>query len=110
MSHADVYSTVSQFVPCTHMEWPNDSAPDLPWACYYGEDRPFSAGDEQIAVTHRWTVELYEKRRDKALETKLADALRDKFGSIRREESYVENDNMLMVIFTFRQIEGVFDG
>ena len=110
MSHKDVYSTVAQFVPCTHMEWPNDSAPDLPWACYHGEDRPVSAGDVQIAVRHRWTVELYEKRRDKTLEKNLADALRAKFGSIRREESYVENDNMLMVIFTFGQIEGEFDG
>lgn len=109
MSHADVYAVVSEFVPCTHMEWPNDSAPDLPWACYHGEAYPISADDMEIAVKHRWTVELYEKRRDKELEMRLADALRERFGSIRREESYVENDNMLEVIYTFRQIEGEFD-
>ena len=110
MSHADVYAVVSDFVPTSHMEWPNDSAPDLPWALYYGEDYPIAAGDVQIAVKHRWTVELYEKRRDKALEKDLGDALREEFGSIHREESYIENDNMLEVVYTFYQIEGDFDG
>lgn len=110
MSHADVYGVVSQFVPCSHMEWPNDSAPDLPWALYYGRAYPIAAGDMQIATKHRWTVELYEKRRDKNLEISLSDALREEFGPIRRDESYVENDNMLIVIYTFYQIEGEFDG
>lgn len=110
MSHETVYRTVAEFVPCTHMEWPDDSAPALPWACYYGTDTPIAAGDMQIAVKHRWTVELYEKRRDKALEEAVSNALREEFGSIRREESYVENDNMLVVIYTFYEIEGDFDG
>lgn len=110
MSHADVYRVVSGFVPTTHMEWPNDSIPDLPMACYYGSDYSISADDFQIAVKHRWTVELYEKRRDAQLETDLANALREEFGQVNREESYIENDNVLMVIFTFYQIEGDFDG
>lgn len=110
MSHADVYRVVSEFVPTTHMEWPNDSMPDLPMACYYGSDNSISADDFQIAVRHRWTVELYEKRRNAQLETDLANALREEFGQINREESYIENDNVLMVIFTFYQIEGEFDG
>ena len=110
MSHADVYGVVSRFVPCTHMEWPDDTAPPLPWACYYGEDRPIGADNSQVAVRHRWTVELYEKRRDKELEMSLANALRERFGTIRREESYVENDNMLEVVFAFYQIEGDYDG
>lgn len=92
------------------MEWPNDDAPTLPFACYYGEDRPICADDTQIAVERRWTVELYEKRRDRELEEAMSTALRGEFGSVRREESYIENDNMLMVIYTFRQIEGEFDG
>lgn len=110
MSHADVYRIVSAFVPTTHMEWPNDSMPDLPMACYYGSDNSISADDFQIAVRHRWTVELYEKRRDAQLEKDLANALRAEFGQVNREESYIENDNVLMVIFTFYQIEGEFDG
>ena len=110
MSHADVYRVVSGFVPTSHMEWPNDSAPSLPWALYYGRDFSYSADDFQIAVKHRWTVELYEKRRDAQLETELANALREEFGQVNREESYIENDNMLVVIFTFYQLEGEFDG
>ena len=110
MSHEDVVKTVSPIVPCCHMEWPPKTAPNLPWALYHGEDDPICAGDEQIAVRHRWTVELYEKRTDAKLELRLADALRDEFGAVHREESWIENDNMLVVIFTFYQIEGEFDG
>lgn len=110
MSHADVYKVVSKFVPTTHMEWPNDSAPDLPWANYYGRDQSISADDVQIAVRHRWTVELYEKRRNAQLEKNLANALRAEFGQVNREESFIENDNVLVVIFTFYQLEGEFDG
>jgi hypothetical protein len=110
MSHAEVYAAVRQHVPCHHMEWPDDSAPALPWALYHGDSRPFSADDEQVAVRTRWTVELYERSRDKALEKALADTLRERFGVVRRSESYIENDNMLEVIYTFYQIEGEYDG
>jgi len=110
MSHEDVQSVVSEIVPCCHMEWPNDSAPPLPWALFHGDDRPIPADDAQLAVMHRWTVELYEKRTDEDLELALANALRERFGNVRRSESYIENDNMLEVIFTFYQIEGEFDG
>ena len=110
MSHADVYGAVSKYVPCTHMEWPHDSAPDLPFACHYGEDDPFVADDMQIAVTHYWTVELYEKRRDKNLEIALSNELRAVLGNVSRDEAYIENDNMLEVIYKFKQIEGGFDG
>ena len=110
MSHEDVQRVVSGVVPCCHMEWPPKTTPALPWALYHGEDTPIVADDVQIAVRHRWTVELYEKRTDEAVEKALADALREEFGSVRREESWVENDNMLVIIFTFYQIEGEFDG
>ena len=110
MAHKDVYEVVSAKVPTRHMEWPNDTAPPLPWALYHGEDTPIVADDVQIAVRRRWTVELYEKRRDKELETELANALRVRFGSVKREESWIENDNMLEVIYTFYEIEGEFDG
>lgn len=110
MSHERVYATVSSIVPCRHMEWPDDTAPNLPWALYHGEDVPIGADDMQIAVRHRWTVELYEARRNRKLEEELAGALRAEFGTVKRHESYVENDNMLDVIFTFYEIEGEFDG
>ena len=111
MSHEDVYAAVSAHVPCCHMEWPDDKAPPPPFACYLLDyDRPIGADDMQIAVKRRWIVELYERRRDAALEQALADELREAFGSVRRDEQWIENDNLLQVVYTFYQIEGVFDG
>ena len=111
MSHEDVYRAVSQHVPCCHMEWPDSSVPPVPFACYLLDyDQPIVAGDEEIAVKRKWMVELYEKRRDAALEKALADTLRAEFGAVRREEQWIENDNLLEVVYTFYQIEGDFDG
>lgn len=111
MSHASVYAAVSEHVPCCHMEWPDDKNPPVPFACYLLDyDKPICAGDVQIAVKRKWIVELYEKRRDKALETALANTLREEFGSVGREEQWIENDNLLQVVYTFYQIEGDFDG
>ena len=110
MSHKDVYAAVSPIVPICHIEWPEGSAPALPWALYDGEDDPICAGDEQIAVRRHWTVELYEPRRNAALELEVANALREKFGAVTRRESWIESEDMLMVAYTFYQIEGDFDG
>lgn len=106
MGHREVAEAVGEIVPCVHMEWPDDSAPDLPWATYHGGERPVGADDGQVAHRCHWTVELYEKRRDSEIEKRVGDALRERFGTVRREESWVENDNMLMVAFTFTEIEG----
>lgn len=111
MSHADVNRVVSQHVRCCHMEWPDGHVPRPPFACYYLDyDKPICAGDEQIAVRHKWIVELYEKRRDKGLDKALGDALRAEFGAVRRDEQWIENDNLIQVVYTFYQIEGEFDG
>lgn len=111
MSHADVYAVVSRHVPCCHVEWPNDDNPPVPFAAYLLDyDKPIVAGDEQIAVKRKWIVELYEKRRDKVLEKALGDSLREAFGAVRRDENWIENDNLLQVVYTFYQIEGGFDG
>ncbi len=116
MSHADVYKAVSGVVKCAHMEWPGSRDIDgkpltAPFACYMLDyDKPICAGDTQVAVKRKWIVELYESRRDSALEESLADALRERFGSVRREEEWIENDNLLEVVYTFYEIEGEFDG
>lgn len=111
MSHATVYEAVSQHVPCRHVEWPNDKVPPPPFACYLLDyDKPICAGDVEIAVRHKWMVELYEKRRDAELEKALSDTLRDTFGAVRRDENYIENDNLIQVVWTFYEIEGEFDG
>lgn len=111
MSHESVYAAVSEHVPCCHMEWPGKDAPAPPFACYLLDyDRPISAGNEQIGVRRKWMVELYEKRSDEELELALANTLRERFGSVRRDENWIENDNLLQVVYTFYEIEGVYDG
>lgn len=113
MSHATVAQAVSRHVPCSHMEWPDDDRtfPGVPFACYILDyDSPICVDNEQIAVRHKWMVELYEKRRDKDLEKALGDTLREEFGAVRRDESWIENDNLLVVTYTFYEIEGEFDG
>lgn len=111
MSHASVYEAVAKHVPCCHMEFPNDTQPDPPFACYlldYG--RPIVAGDVQIGVRNKWMVELYEKRRDRELEEAIQASLIGRFGSVRRDEQWIENDSLLQVVYTFYEIEGEFDG
>lgn len=112
MAHKDVQSVVSAVVPCIHMAWPDGSAPELPWAVYTGDTDPFCADDREIARTTRWTVELYERRRDAKLETELANAIRAAFGACARRESWVSSEQCLMVAFDFCEVEGEdgFDG
>lgn len=111
MSHATVQAAVSPYVPCCHMEWPDDKIPPVPFACYLLDyDKPIVAGDVQIAVRHKWMVELYERRRNAELEKQIGDSLREAFGAVRRDEQWIENDNLLQVVYTFYEIEGEFDG
>lgn len=106
MSHADVYECVSGVVPCRHMEWPAGTAPALPWAVYTCEDDPIVVDDFQIGVIHRWTVELYEKRRDAELERQLGAAIVAAFGNYTKREVWIESQDCLMVTYDFREIEG----
>lgn len=111
MAHEDVYAAVAPIVPCCHMEWPTGSTPTVPFACYLLDyDEPVTACDVQIAVKRKWIVELYEKRRDRTLEEALANSLRESFGFVRRDENWIENDNLLQVVYTFYEIEGEYDG
>lgn len=106
MSHKEVYTAVSTVVPCRHVSWGDEKKPKLPWAVYYTEDRPMGADDEMWAIRHDWTVELYEERRDAALEKKLGDAINQAFGPYRKDESWVKSESLLMVTYTFHEIEG----
>jgi len=115
MSHESVYRAVSSVVQCRHVDWfDNDmqgAAPAPPFACYLLDyEQPIGADDAQVACKRRWIVELYEKRRDKALEMRLGDALREQFGTVRRDENWIGNDNLLQVVYTFYEIEGDYDG
>lgn len=92
------------------MAWPDKSAPNLPWATYEGHDDAIWANNHRIAVRHEWTVELYEKRRDRELEEALGESIAAAFGGYDRNESWVESEQCLMVAYYFSEIEGEFDG
>lgn len=106
MSHERVNKVVSGFVPCRHMSWGDERKPKLPWAVYYGEETSFSADNVRYAAISDWTVELYEERRDAALEKRLGDAINEAFGPYTREETWVKSEGVLLVTYTFREIEG----
>lgn len=106
MSHKEVYKAVSSIVPCRHMSWGDEKKPKLPWAVYYCEDTPFGADDLMCAVRHDWTVELYQEKRDAALEKKLGDAINEAFGPYAKKETYKTADGMLLVTYDFHEIEG----
>lgn len=110
MGHAKVYQVVSAVVPCAHMAWVDDSAPNLPWATYHGDDIDVWSDNSRTAVRHNWTVELYEKRRDKVLEQALGNAIEAAFGGYTRRESWIESEQCLMISYDFDEIEGEFDG
>ena len=110
MSHADVYACVSEVVPCRHEQWPDDTAPELPWAVYTGESSPIVMDDTQEGVIWDWTVELYERRRDAQLENNLGAAIIAAFGNYTKREVHIESEDCLMVTYDFRQIEGDNNG
>lgn len=106
MSHADVYACVSEVVPCRHYAWPENEAPELPWAVYTGESDPIVSDDFQTGVVWHWTVELYERRRDAQLESRLEAAIVAAFGNYTKREVPVKSEDCLMVTYDFPQIEG----
>lgn len=107
MSHKEVYKAVSSVVPCRHMTWGDEKKPKLPWAVYYGDEKPFGADDEMCAKRNDWTVELYQERRDAALEKKLGDAINDAFGPYKKRETNKTSEGVLLVTYDFHEIEGV---
>lgn len=110
MSHEKVQQAVSAHVPCRHLEWAPEKPP-VPFAVYLEDyEIPIVAGDVQIAKKTRWMVELYEIRRDRALEEALANSLREAFGSVGRDERKQDDDGLIQVVYTFYEIEGEFDG
>lgn len=107
MSRKDVFQTVKAVVPCAFMAWPEGSAPEPPYAVFIDDPETFAADDDTYAVAHTWDVELYEKSPDQELEQKLEKALRERFGTVYREEIWIEDENVMETVFSFSQTERV---
>jgi len=101
-------STVAQHVPCVHMCWPVGGAPDLPWAVYSDEPTGKGADDGNWTVTHRWSVELYEKYPDTALETALFDTLRGVYGYVEPPvTTWIDSEGCACTLYRFSGIERI---
>lgn len=107
MSHKEVYAVVSELVPCRHMSWGDEKKPKLPWAVYYADQLPIEGDDAMWAQRLNWTVELYQQRRDAELERKLEGAINATFGTFSKEESWVKTEGVLLVTYSFYELEGV---
>lgn len=107
MAHGDVKRCVESCgIRSAHYAFVAGSAPPLPWAVYYQDEESalFADGTNYVRKT-RWVVELYQKTRDSELEMAVEDAILRDFGPFRRYESWISDENCLMVAYHFTEIE-----
>lgn len=101
-------AAVEAHVPCTHLCWPVGHAGPLPWAAYSDDPDGYGADDANLATKHRWTVELYEKYPDEALEKALFDDLRGIYGFVEPPETtWVEAEKCYCTFYRFQEIERI---
>lgn len=107
----NVVSTVESVLgkgKCALLAFPVDGAPELPWAVYYDDPSGEGADGDNWSTAHRWTVELYEKQSDSALEKQLFDSLRAAYGFVEPpEETWIESEECYRCVFRFNEIEGM---
>lgn len=106
MTPEKVVSTVESCgIPCAHRYFPEGSVPPLPWAVYYlDESTGFHADNSTTERIARWIVELYEEHKDPGLENKLLDALEAEFSPCLLYESWIEDDESIMLAYHFTEI------
>ena len=93
-------------LPFAHMTWPANQAPDLPWCVFYlDEDDALNADNKRLLTIGHWTVELYQKAADSAVEKQVEDAIAQAFGDYRKSETWVDSEDCLMTAYGFTVIE-----
>lgn len=93
-------------LPYAHMTWPVNQAPDLPWCVFYlDEDVSFNADNKRFMTHGYWTVELYQRAADSAIEKQVEDAITQAFGDYRKTETWVDSEDCLMTAYGFTVIE-----
>lgn len=106
MSHKDVYAAIHPILPAVRGYWPDNSAPNLPWAAFYeeGTDNLFADG-RVYSVIHSWAVEVHMLKADENILSKVEAAISDKFGPWQRNEYYEKSEHVLIVTYYFTEIE-----
>lgn len=93
-------------VPCAFVAWPERGAPSLPWAVFLPErDRALMADGKRWCGATRWRLELYQEQSDAELEDSLGDAIQEAFGPWTREDSWRDEEDVLVTSFRFTDIE-----
>lgn len=93
-------------VPSTHMAWPVNSAPPLPWAVFYlDDDLKLNADNVRWVSRGVWVVELYQKAVDQEIEARVESAINEAFGDFDKTETWVDSEDCHMTIYRFTVIE-----
>lgn len=93
-------------VPISHLAWPLDAAPPLPWCVYrLDEDAKLSADGGRHASFPRYAVELYQEASDEGTEAKVEAAIAAAFGDYDKTEAWVEGESCVMTTYAFTDFE-----
>lgn len=106
MTPSKVVATVESCgIPCAHECFPEGSAPPLPWTVYYLDTTDnVHADNSTFRFKARWIVELYEKAKDSELEMAIFNAIEENFSPPSMDETWVDDENCLMVVYRFTEI------
>lgn len=112
MTYKEVYQLVSSIeiedgvnVPAAYRQFPEgdpqNPAPSPPFICYYFSDSyDFIADNTNYQRIRLLDVELYTDNKDFALEEAVEAALNAHGLVYSREETYIDSEQMYMVVFT----------
>ena len=102
-AHEDVKAVLDSLgLPCALQAFPVGGAPDPPFCVFTADDYDeLYADGEVFGVIVRFEVGLYERDADAGLEGRVYDALTDRFGTVARDEAWVESEHMRVVWYSF---------
>ncbi len=95
-------------IPTAYFEWPEGTAPDLPWAVYYpvGDETLFADG-RRYAVVTRWCVELASRIGDAHAQEAMGAALASAFGGYTVDCDYDRGEGCIVSEYEFTTCEPV---
>lgn len=107
MSRKEVYASLSESgIPFAFLAWPKGSVPPLPWGVYVeGGTQSLYADDSLYARVTGYTVELYQKVADEAVEKKVEGAIAN-IGPFRKgEQAWIASEECSMTPYYFDYVE-----
>ena len=86
--------------PCAYYQFPNGTAQDCPFICFYfTSSNDLAADDTNYQKIRQLAVELYTDNKDFAKEETVEDALNANGLVFSREESYIDSERLYMVTY-----------